>query len=81
MRVRVRERSRFHLETVVPITAAHALDDIATDGERPRLPLFDDVAVLVEHQPRIFEEILSAAAQVNPAPAGSGDCAPVHPGE
>ncbi len=76
--MRIRERPGFHFESVVPITAAHALHEIAADRERSGFPLFNNVAVLMEHQPRIFEEIRSAPTKVNSTPACRSDGTTVH---
>ena len=47
--VRVREGAGLHFEFVVPVAAAEAFRQIAGNGQRPGLPLFDDVAIFVEH--------------------------------
>jgi hypothetical protein len=77
MGMRVRERSGFYFEAVIPITAADTLNQITADCERPWLPLFDDVAKFVEHQPRILKEIFTTAPQINPSPPCRGDGTPV----
>lgn len=58
----VGEFARLDLEPVVPITPPHPLQEIARQGQGSRFPLPEHVAVLVQHQPGILEEVLSATA-------------------
>jgi len=71
--VRIREGAGFDLEAVVPVTFLGTLEEIALDTESSRLPLFDDVAIFVEHQPGVVEEIRGTAAQVDPPATRGGD--------
>ena len=72
-RVQVSESARLDLEAIVPVSPAYPLHDIASYSERAGLPLFDDVPVLVEHQPRIVEELGRAVPQVDAVAARCGD--------
>ena len=81
MCVGVRERTGLYLESIVPVAPPHTLRYIAPDREYPWLPLFDDVAVLVQHEPGIVEELSAAAAQENSAPARRRDGSPMQPHE
>src|SRR5690242_20685230 len=72
MGVCVRERTRLYFESIVPVTASHTLCQVAPEGQCSRLPLLDDVTVLVEHQPGIVEELGGAAAQVDATRARGG---------
>ena len=45
----VSERARLYFKPIVPVPASNTLRGIATNREGARLPLFDDVAILVEH--------------------------------
>ena len=49
--------TRFDFEAVIPITFACAFGQVAPDGELARLPLADDVTVLVKDQLRIIPEV------------------------
>jgi hypothetical protein len=71
--MRIRECARLDLEPIVPVAPAQAFCQIAWCGQSSRLPLFENVAVLVQHQPRIGEEVRPAAAQVDAAAAGGRD--------
>jgi hypothetical protein len=75
------EFPRFDLETVVPVAASEALSEVAGHSHHARFPLLEDVAVLMEHQRRIFEELLGTIAQVDAAAAGRGDGSQVQPRE
>jgi hypothetical protein len=77
----VGELSRFDLEAVVPVAASQALSEVAGHGHRARFPLLEDVAVLMEHQRRVFEEVLGTVAQIDAAATGRGDRAQVQPCE
>ena len=79
--MRVRERTRFDLESIVPVTPSHTLRHIAADRERARLPLFDNVAVLVQHQPGIVEEFSATSTEKNSTAARRGDSPPMQPHE
>ena len=72
---------RFDFEAVVPVATSEALCEVADDGHRARFPLLEDVAVLMEHQHRVFEERLSAVAQIDAATTRGGNCAQVQPRE
>jgi len=61
----ISERARFYFEPVVPVASSHTLRYIAADRERAPLPLLDDVAVLVEHQPGVLEELRAAAPKID----------------
>jgi hypothetical protein len=67
MCVRVRERTGLYLESIVPIAPANTLCEVAADCERAWLPLFDDMPILMEHQPGVVEELRAASAQVDSA--------------
>jgi hypothetical protein len=73
MRVRVRERTGLHFESIVPIPSTHTLGHVAADRERPWLPLFDDMPILVEHQPGVVEELSTTSAQVDSASPCGGN--------
>ena len=79
--VRVRERTGLHFEPVVPIASTNTLRNVATDCERAGLPLFDDMPILVEHQPGVVEELSTTSAQVDPASACGGNGPTVKPHE
>ena len=81
MCVRVRERTGFHLKAIVPIASANTLRYVAADRERARFPLFDDMPILVEHQPGVVEELSTTSAQVDSASACRGNGPPVKPRE
>jgi hypothetical protein len=72
---------RFDLEAVVPVAASEALSEIPDDGHRARFPLLEDVAVLMEHQRRVFEELLGTVAQVDATAARRGNGSQVQPRE
>ena len=75
------KRARLDLEAVVPISSPQTFQGVASQRERAGLPLFDDVPVLMEHEPRIVEEIGRIASEVD-APATRGrDGATVTAGE
>src|SRR5438876_10318594 len=75
--VAVRERARLDLEAVVPVSVSQPFARIASEGEGTRLPLTDDVAVLVQHEPGIGEELGGAAGEIDAATARGRDRAPV----
>jgi len=75
----VGERSRLHLEAIVPIAAAQPLPAVSDDCQIAGLPLFEHVTVLVQHEPGIAEELLRGAAQIDAPPAGGGDGARMEP--
>jgi hypothetical protein len=50
--------TRFDFEAVIPIALAGTFGQVAPDRELARLPLADDVKVLVKYQLRITPEIL-----------------------
>jgi len=81
MCVRVRKRTGLDFEPIVPITSTNTFRYIAADRERARFPLFDDMPVLVEHQPRVVEELSATAAQIDSASPCRGDGATVKPHE
>ncbi len=68
--MRIGELPRLDLELVVPIAAAYAFQHIAGQGQGSWLPLFENVAVFMQHEPRVLEKFRSAAAQID-APAAS----------
>jgi len=65
----VREFARLHLETIVPVPMPQTLQKVPGCRQIARFPLFDDVAILVQHQPGVVEEVSPAAAQVDAARA------------
>ena len=65
----VRKLPRLDLETIVPVASSGPLEQIAGDCQGSRLPLFEHVAVLVQHERRILEEVGGTAAQVDAPPA------------
>jgi hypothetical protein len=75
------ELPRLDLEAVVPVASSEALSEVAGHGHRARFPLLEDVAVLMEHQRRVFEELLGTLAQVDAATARRGDGSQVQPRE
>src|SRR5207302_3082030 len=75
--VAVRERARLDLEAVVPVSVSQPFARIASQGEGTRLPLTDDVAVLVQHEPGVGEELGGAAGEIDAAAARGRDRAPV----
>ena len=75
----VRERPGLDLEPIAPVAVPQALPAVAREGQSARLPLFEHVTVLVQHEPRVIEELLRGAAQVNAPPAGGGDGAQMQP--
>jgi len=77
----VRERSRFDLESIVPVTPSHTLRHIAPDRECSWLPLFDDMAILMQHQPGIVEELSATSTEKNSTAARRGDSPPMQPHE
>ena len=79
--VRVRERAGLYLKSIVPVTSANTFRDVAADRECARLPLFDDMPILVEHQPGVVEELSATAAKVDPASARRGYGPAVKPHE
>src|SRR5690606_39907825 len=72
-----REFSRFNLEPISPVSVAQPFDDIAPHGKPTRLPLAQDVEVLVQQQIGVLPEILGRAAQEDAVAAGGGSSAPV----
>lgn len=79
MCVSVGKGTRFDLEAIAPVAAAQTLHAVAPHGKISWLPLFEHVAELVQHQPRIIEELVRRAAQIDtPAPSG-GDGARMQP--
>jgi hypothetical protein len=81
MCVRVRERTGLYLESIVPVTSAYAFRYVAADRERARFPLFDDMPILVEHQPGVVEELSGTSAQVDSTSACRGNGPAVKPHE
>ena len=79
--MRIRKRPRFDFKPVIPIPASNTLSQIAANRQRPRFPLFDNVAILVEHQPRISKEVHGTPAQVDSTSPGSGDRTSMQPHE
>jgi hypothetical protein len=73
MRVGVREGTGFDFEAVIPIATPKTLGHVAGNGEGAGLPLFNNVAILVEHQPGVVEEVGGAVAQIDPAAASGGN--------
>lgn len=73
----VGEGARRDLEAIVPVAIAQALEAVTQDGQVAGFPLPQDVAVLMQHQPGIVEEVLRRAAQVDPSAPGRGDGAAV----
>jgi len=58
------------LEPVVPVAVPHTFHEVTQYRQVSRLPLSENVAILVQHQPGIGEEILRASAQVDAARTG-----------
>ena len=81
MSMRIGERARLYFEPVIPVAPSHTLCEVAAERECAWLPLLDDVAVLVEHQPGILEELCTAAAKIDPAGPGRRDCSTVQADE
>jgi len=81
MCLRVRERACLHFESIVPIALANTLRYVAADRERAWLPLFDDMPILVEHQPGVVEELRTTSAEVDSASACRGNGPAVKPHE
>ena len=79
--MRVRERTGLHFETIVPVASANTLPYVAADRERAGLPLFDDMPILVEHQPGVVEELGTTSAQVVSPSACGGNGPAVKPHE
>jgi hypothetical protein len=77
MHVSVSEGACLDLEAIIPIPPPQTLGEIGGDREKARLPLLYDVAVLMKHEPGVFEELGGAATQVDPASAGRSDRPPV----
>jgi hypothetical protein len=75
------ELPRLDLEAVVPVPASEALSKVAGNGHRARFPLFEDMAVLMEYQRGVFEELLGTVAKVNASAAGGRNRAQVQPRE
>ena len=69
----VGEPPRLDLELIVPIAPTHAFKDIAGQGQGARLPLFENVAILVQHKPRVLKKVSSVTAQVDASAAGGGN--------
>ncbi len=70
-----------HLKPVVPIAAANTLRYVAADGKRAGFPLFDDMPILVEHEPGVVEELGTTTPQVDSASACGGNGPAVKPHE
>jgi len=68
--MRVGELASLDLEPVVPVAVAQTFREVTQYGQLARLPLFENVAILVQHQPGIGEEIGPASAQVDAARTG-----------
>jgi len=66
----VRKLARLDLEAIIPITAPQALQQIAGRRELTGFPLFENMAILVQHEPRIVEEVGPAPTQVDAPTAG-----------
>lgn len=77
MQIRIGKLSRFDFEAIVLIATPQALQHISGNRQGPRLPLFEHVAILVQHEPGILEKIGRTAAQIDTAVARGGDGAPV----
>jgi hypothetical protein len=75
--VGVSERPGLHLESILPISPPHALQQVAGERQRTRPPLPEDVAVLVQHEPGVFEEIGPASTQIDPVGPRRGNRAEV----
>src|SRR5579862_8585923 len=73
MEMSIGKRPRLDLEAIVPIAAPQALEAIAAERQVAGLPLPEHVAVLVQHEPGILEELPSRAAQINAPAPGGGD--------
>jgi len=69
----IRKLARFDLEAVVPIAASGPLEQIASHCEGSRLPLFEHVTVLVQHERRVLEEVSGTATQINAPSTGGCD--------
>ncbi len=81
MRVRVCKRARLHFEAIIPVAATHTLDDVAANGQCARLPLPDDMPVLMEHQPGVFEELGGTSSKIDPSAPGRRNGSTVQPHE
>lgn len=75
------KRAGLDFEPVVPVSAAHAFDQVTGDRQRSRFPLFDHVPVLVQHQPRVIQKLSRAVAEVDPASACGRDGTAMEPNE
>jgi len=73
----IRKFPCLHLESIVPVPVPQTFEQVPGRRQVARFPLFDDVAILVQHQPGIVEEVGPAAAQVDAARPGRCDRADV----
>ncbi len=73
------ELPRLDLETVVPVAASEALSEVAGHGHRARFPLLEDVAILMEHQRGVFEELVGTVTQVDASATSGGYRSQVQP--
>lgn len=79
--MRFGELTRLDLEAIVPVPSPQALHEVTPGRQPPRLPLGHHVAVLVEQELRIPEELGRAASEVNSSPASRGVITGMQPGE
>ncbi len=75
----VGERTRLDLEAVVPVSVPQPLEQVARERELAGLPLAQHVAVLVQHEPGIVEELARRAAEVDAPPARGRERTAVQP--
>lgn len=79
VQIPVGEGARLDLEAVVPVAVPHPLHAIPRDSQIARLPLFQHVTVLMQHEPEIVEELLRGTAQIDAPTTGSGNGAAMQP--
>src|ERR1700753_1751349 len=79
--MRVRKRPCLDLEPIVPIPPPHRLVQVARYRQGSRLPLFENMAILVQHERRVLEEVRRAPTKVDAPPARRGVVADVQAGE
>jgi hypothetical protein len=73
----VRKLPRLDLEAIVPIPSPRGLDHVARYRQGSRLPLFENVAILVQHEPRVLEKVGGAPIQIDTTPARRSVVAPM----
>src|SRR5580704_1167662 len=75
--MRFGECPRLDLKAIVPIPSPRGLDQVARHSQGSRLPLFENVAILVQHERRVLEEVRRAPTKVDTTPARRGVVADV----